>query len=55
MRFKPHLRSEYLDTSRKRGNIERGQRKERDSLPLLADIIGEKQPSVDEVRGRCIT
>ncbi|MGE4043406.1 MAG: hypothetical protein AB7F35_01035 [Acetobacteraceae bacterium] len=49
MRFKPHQRSEFTDTARKRANVLRRQRLERDALPLFADLIAERQPSVDAV------
>ena len=54
MRHKPHQRCEYTDTARKRAHVVRRQRLERESLPLLAEIIAEQQPSVESVMERRI-
>lgn len=43
MRFKVYGRSEFVDTRRKRLALERGRRRQREKLPLLAPIIREEQ------------
>ncbi len=49
MRFKRWHRPElYQDTPRKRAAFLRKQRNEREALPLFADVIAERQPSVDQ-------
>ncbi len=53
MRFKRDRRHPFIDTPRKRAALRRKQEKERDALPLLADLVAETQPDEDEVvRGR---
>ena len=49
MRFRrwPRVTS-FEATPLKRAGLERSQRRQRDKLPLLAGLIGETQPSVDE-------
>ncbi len=49
MRFKKQIWPEYEDTWRKRLALARSQQRQRDSLPLLAEIIREQQPCADEV------
>jgi hypothetical protein len=49
MRFKKRIWPEYEDTRRKRLALALSQQRQRDSLPLLAEIIKEQQPSADEV------
>jgi hypothetical protein len=49
MRFKRLARYEWSDTPRKRTALRRKQRLEREALPLLAALIGEAQPSEDDV------
>ncbi len=49
MRFTRRPRCEYAVTDRKRAAAVRLQRRQRDKLPLLACLIAETQPSVDEV------
>ena len=49
MRFTRRSRCEYTVTDRKRAAALRLQRRQRDSLPLLARLIAETQPSIDEV------
>lgn len=49
MRFRPWPKPEpYRDTSRKRAAFKRKQRLEREALPLFAEMIAERQHSVDE-------
>jgi hypothetical protein len=53
MRFRPWPKPEpYRDTSRKRAAFERKQRLECEALPLFAEMIGERQHSVDEEMAR---
>jgi hypothetical protein len=49
MRFTHRPRCDYTVTDRKRAAALRLQRRQRDSLPLLAPLIAETQPSIDEV------
>jgi hypothetical protein len=49
MRFARRPRCDYTVTDRKRAAALRLQRRQRDSLPLLAPLIAETQPSIDEV------
>ena len=49
MRFARRPRCEYLVTDRKRAAAARWQRRQRASLPLLAPLIAEGQPSVEQV------
>ena len=49
MRFTRRPRSEYAVTDRKRAAALRLQRRQRDKLPLLAPLIAEAQPPIDEV------
>ncbi len=49
MRFKRQLRYDYTVTDRKRSAAIRWQRRQRDALPLLGELIAETQPSIDEV------
>lgn len=39
----------FVDTARKRANALRAQQRQRNALPLLAAIIAETQPSIDDV------
>ena len=49
MRFTRRPRCEYIVTDRKRAAAARSQRRQRDALPLLAPLIAEAQPGIDEV------
>jgi hypothetical protein len=50
MRFKRAPRVEgYQETSRKRAAVLVSQRRQREKLPLFADLIAETQPSVEDV------
>lgn len=49
MRFKRQQRYDYSVTDRKRAAASRWQRRQRDALPLLGELIAEAQPSIDEV------
>jgi len=49
MRLKHRPRSEYAVTDRKRAAARRMQQRQRDSLPLLAELIAETQPGIDEL------
>jgi hypothetical protein len=53
MRFRrwPHV-SPYEDTPRKRAALARTQREQRERLPLLRDLIAERQPSADAEMAR---
>lgn len=44
--------SAYVETSRKRAAFATRQRRERDALPLFADMIAATQHSVDEEMAR---
>lgn len=41
-------RQKFTDTTRKRAGVLRHQKRQRDRLPLLAPLIAETQPSVDD-------
>lgn len=49
MRFKRLDSHPYEITSRKRAGVELSQRRKREKLPLLAEIIRQQQPDVDAV------
>lgn len=49
MRFSRGPRYVFTDTQRKRAAVLVRQRKDRDKLPLFSSLIGEQQPSVDDV------
>ena len=50
MRFKRWPRVEaYLESSRTRSAVALSQRRQRDKLPLLADLIAAEQPSIEAV------
>lgn len=50
MRFKPGNRIEpFNDSSRKRAACSRSQRRHREAFPLLAPLIAEQQPAIDDV------
>jgi hypothetical protein len=49
MRFARRSRCDYTVTDRKRAVAVRLQRRQRDSLPLLAPLIAETQPNIDAV------
>lgn len=49
MRFTRRPRCEYAVTDRKRAAAVRLQRRQREKLPLLAPLIAEAQPGIDEV------
>ena len=48
MRFDRNVRSSFDDTERKRAAARRRQIREQQALPLLADIVREQQPSIDD-------
>lgn len=50
MRFDRYGRNAYEWTSRKEAAAARKLRKERESAPLFADEIAERQPSLEEIR-----
>ncbi len=49
MRFTRRGRHEYEDTRRKRLAASRSQQRQRDALPLLAPLVAEQQPTIDQV------
>ncbi|WP_299155066.1 hypothetical protein [uncultured Tateyamaria sp.] len=49
MRYKPCPRHPFEDTERKRAALRRKQKREREALPLFANQIAARQPSVDQV------
>lgn len=49
MRFIRRPRCEYSVTDRKRAAARRFQQRQRDSLPLLAPLVAESQPSIDDL------
>lgn len=49
MRFKRYIDHPFEDTRRKRLALARSQRMQREKLPLLAELIAEKQPDADTV------
>jgi hypothetical protein len=49
MRFKPIARYGFEDTRRKKLAALRSEQRQRDSLPLLAEIIRETQPEIDQL------
>jgi hypothetical protein len=49
MRFKRRPRTPYLITDRKRAAALRWQQRQRDAVPLLAELVEEQQPSIDHV------
>jgi hypothetical protein len=49
VRFKPGGRYPFEDTSRKRAALRARQRREREALPLLSDLVAEEQPEEDDV------
>ena len=49
MRFTRRPRCDYTVTDRRRAAALRLHRRQRDSLPLLAPLIAETEPSIDEV------
>lgn len=49
MRFKKYERHPFTDTSRKRAALARKQRLERETLPLLAEIIRSQQAPADQI------
>jgi Uma2 family endonuclease len=49
MRFKRCPRTPYLVTDRKRVAARRWQQRQRDAAPLLAELVAEQQPSIDQV------
>lgn len=52
MRFKRWPRVEaYMETARTRAAVALSQRRQREKLPLLADLIAAEQPSIDAVIG----
>lgn len=56
MRFKPGYRVEpFNDSPRKRAACARGQRREREAFPLLAPLIAEQQPPIEEIMARRAT
>ncbi len=55
MRFTRQLRYDYTVTDRKRSAAIRWQRRQRDALPLLGQLIAEAQPSIDEVMDKRVS
>jgi hypothetical protein len=49
MRFKRRPRAPYIVTDRKRSAATRAQLRQRQTLPLLAEIIAERQPPIVQV------
>ena len=49
MRFRRYIDHAFEDTRLKRLALERRQRREREALPLLAEIVAEDQPDADTV------
>jgi len=49
MRFTRRPRTPYIVTDRKRAAARRLQQRQRDALPLLADIVAEQQPGIDQL------
>lgn len=49
MRFRKEPRHTFEDTSRKRSAVLRRQGRERERLPLLAELVAEQQPDVETV------
>ena len=49
MRFKRRPRTPYTVTDRKRAAARRLQQRQRDALPLLADLVAEQQPCIDRL------
>jgi hypothetical protein len=49
MRFKRRPRTPYIITDRKRAAAQRWQKRQRDALPLLADLVAEQQTPIDQV------
>jgi len=55
MRFKRRVRSDFVVTDRKRAAARRMQQRQRDSLPLLAELVAETQPSIDDLMATRVT
>ena len=49
MRFKRRPRTPYTVTDRKRAAARRLQQRQRDALPLLAGLVAEQQPCIDQL------
>ena len=49
MRFKRRPRTPYTVTDRKRAAARRLQQRQRESLPLLAALVAEQQPCIDQL------
>ena len=49
MRFARGSRCEYTVTDRKRAAAVRSQRRQREALPLLGELIAETQPGIDDL------
>lgn len=49
MRFKRRPRTPYTITDRKRSAARRLQQRQRDALPLLAELVAEQQPGIDRL------
>ena len=52
MRFKPYPKGDFSWTPRKAAAVLRKQQRERDELPLFADVVAASQPSVEAVQAR---
>jgi hypothetical protein len=49
MRCKRRLRTDYAVTDRKRAAARRMQQRQRDTVPLLAELVAETQPSIADL------
>ncbi len=49
MRFKRRPRTPYTVTDRKRAAARRLQQRQRDALPLLAELVAEQQPGIERL------
>jgi hypothetical protein len=49
VRFKRRPRAPYTITDRKRAAARRLQKRQRDALPLLAELVAEQQPCIDQL------
>lgn len=49
MRFKRRPRTPYIVSDRKRAAARRLQQRQREALPLLAELVAEQQPCIDQL------
>jgi hypothetical protein len=49
VRFKRRPRAPYTITDRKRAAARRLQKRQRDALPLLSELVAEQQPGIDQL------